>query len=64
MIRDPLFFERLDEIIDFFCANFLAFFRISVDESRRSRFRQLVLRSCGVLQSEKKERRSISLPNV
>ena len=64
MIRDPLFFERLDEIIDFFCANFLAFFRIGVDESRRSHFRQLVLRSCGVLQSQEEERGTISVPNV
>lgn len=63
MICDPLFLERLDEIINFFCANFLAFFRIGVDESRRSHFRQLVLRSCGVLQSEKKERGTISLPD-
>jgi len=64
MIRDSLLFERLDEIIDFFCANFLAFVRIGVDKCSRGRFRQLVLRSCGVLQSKKKERRSISLPKV
>jgi len=64
MIRDPLFFERLDEIIDFFCANFFAFFRISMDKRSRSGFRQLILRSCGVLQTEKKERRSVSLPEV
>ena len=64
MVRDPLFLERLDEIINLFRAHFLAFFRFSVDKCSRSRFRELILRSCGVLQSEKKEGRSISLPEV
>lgn len=39
MICDPLFLKCLDEIIDLFCADFLGFFRIGVDECGRSGFR-------------------------